>query len=221
MMDATKQAISNVIWKRPTSQPSESVNFGTVSKYFTTIAPIIITSFLVLSSAFNQDYKGFVWLILAAIGLLGIRTLQNVFGAKEDAERRERCQQLWGLGVTFPSATSFFLSFTLFYFLYPMIESKDYNFSALAVLIILYAMDAVFNFINKCSGDDWQWNVASIAIATGLGGLWGLLYYPMKKINGNLVYFGGKASNGEYCSKPKQQTFKCNVYKNGEIISTL
>jgi hypothetical protein len=211
-----------VIYKAPEASPIQSVNLGTISKYYTNIAPIIVTSFLVMSSVFNLDGKGFVWLILAAIGLVLVWVAQNIIKKTDDPERAKRCMSLWGFGMTIPSSTSFFLSFTLFYFLYPMIDNKDYNFGALAALILLYAMDAVFNFMNRCSSDDWKWNIVSIGAGTGLGALWGLMYYFIKSsISGKLVYFGGKASNGEYCSKPKQQTFKCNVYKNGEIISTI
>jgi hypothetical protein len=35
------------------------------------------------------------------------------------------------------------------------------------------------------------------------------------------LFFNETQSNKEVCSMPKNQTFKCNVYKNGELIGNL
>lgn len=35
------------------------------------------------------------------------------------------------------------------------------------------------------------------------------------------LFFNEIQSNKEICSMPKNQTFKCNVYKNGELIGNL
>lgn len=35
------------------------------------------------------------------------------------------------------------------------------------------------------------------------------------------LFFNETQSNKEVCSMPKNQTFKCNVFKNGELIGNL
>ena len=35
------------------------------------------------------------------------------------------------------------------------------------------------------------------------------------------LFFNEISSNKEVCSMPKKQTFKCNLYKNGELVSAL
>lgn len=36
----------------------------------------------------------------------------------------------------------------------------------------------------------------------------------------HLLFFNEYSSNKEICTMPKNQTFKCSVYKNGELIGT-
>ena len=36
----------------------------------------------------------------------------------------------------------------------------------------------------------------------------------------NLLFFNDYSSNKEICTMPKNQTFKCAVYKNGELIGS-
>ena len=215
--------MSNWKWEYTPYVATPPVNVGVMAKYFTTMSPFILTSFLVLTSCFNQDVKGFVWLALVGAGLALVLLFQKLITRNLNPKAVLNCQPLWGMGFEAPSSTSFFLMFTLAYFLAPMQSNNDYNFSALAVLLLLYMMDAVFNFMNRCAdANSTYMNFLSIGLGSAMGLLLGWAsYLGMKAISPKLVYFGGSPSNGEYCSKPKQQTFKCNVYKNGEIISTI
>jgi len=206
-----------------TAQEIPNNNFGSMARYFTTMSPFILTSFLVLTSCFNQDVKGFVWLALAGAGLAIVLLFQKLVTPKFNPDAVLKCEPLWFMGFEAPSSTSFLLMFTLAYFVAPMQSNNDYNFSAIAILLVLYAMDAAFNFMNRCAdANSTYFNVVSIALGSAMGLAYGLAsYHGLKSLNSKLVYFSGSPSNGEYCSKPKQQTFKCNVYKNGEIISTI
>ena len=62
-----------------------------------------------------------------------------------------------------------------------------------------------------------------IFAGAAIGGLYSWGCYSLLHANGGdkFLYFNTVSSNNVYCSKPKKQQFKCNVYKGGEIISTL
>ena len=72
--------------------------------------------------------------------------------------------------------------------------------------------------------DDSGWGDLILGVVIGalfglvLGGTW----YGIIKASGNpqLLYFE-ELSNGETCSRPSKQTFKCAVYKNGKLIKNL
>jgi hypothetical protein len=61
---------------------------------------------------------------------------------------------------------------------------------------------------------------------TFLGALVGLIlgtvWYSLFHISGydSLLYFDELQSNNVVCSKPSKQSFKCSVYKNGELVSS-
>ena len=42
----------------------------------------------------------------------------------------------------------------------------------------------------------------------------------MINTNKNFLFINQVSSNKEICSMPSAQTFKCSVYKNGELISS-
>ena len=39
--------------------------------------------------------------------------------------------------------------------------------------------------------------------------------------SGQYLFFNEMSSTSEVCSMPKKQTFKCSVYKNGQLLSTI
>jgi hypothetical protein len=39
--------------------------------------------------------------------------------------------------------------------------------------------------------------------------------------SGKYLFFNEVSSNKEICYQPKEQTFKCQMYKDGQLISTL
>ena len=48
-------------------------------------------------------------------------------------------------------------------------------------------------------------------------------WYNILKITGNdsLLYYDEYVSDKVACSRPEKQTFKCAVYKNGELLKTI
>ena len=71
---------------------------------------------------------------------------------------------------------------------------------------------------NKCT------TAFGVVIGVLVGGLIGAGYYYLITSYGlkDYTYFTQRGSNNnETCSMPNKQTFKCAVYKNGELIRTL
>ena len=59
-------------------------------------------------------------------------------------------------------------------------------------------------FIDLLAGMSFGVLITSIMYATG---------------NGKYMFFNETSSDKEICSMPKKQTFKCAVYKNGELVN--
>lgn len=180
-------------------------------EYLSNASPIVVAGFLVMTSVFNQDIKAFVWLGVLILGLIVVRLLQPLIGTPA------KCASLPGMPYTSPSASSFLLMFTLAYFVAPMHANGDYNVYAILGFLMLFGIDAVVKLGKSC--------VSGMGVASGtlIGIVYGILSYSVIKGagGGKMLYYNVGSSNNVYCTKPKKQTFKCNVYKNGELISTL
>jgi hypothetical protein len=39
--------------------------------------------------------------------------------------------------------------------------------------------------------------------------------------SGKFLFFNEVSSNKDICYKPKEQTFKCNLFRNGEMVGSI
>jgi hypothetical protein len=91
----------------------------------------------------------------------------------------------------------------------------DSNIPTLVFFPLIITLDALWNIRNSC------YNIWQLVISLVLASMFGLLWsYLIDRTNSkNLQYFVG-INNKEVCSKPTATTFKCAVYKNGELLSS-
>ena len=188
------------------------------------IIPILIFSLMLLVTFVNQDFvKGIVWLVFTILGLSSIAfAITKIKPASVNV-----CWQdvtllpLFSAFYNTCSLSSFLIVYTFFYLLLPMVHAKNINYSVVSLFIFFYISDILGRRYIKLKEIP---NVDVIGTFTGtiVGAAYGIACYFIISVAGDkLTYFSPSASNNEYCSRPKKQQFKCNVYKNGQIISTL
>jgi hypothetical protein len=188
------------------------------------VIPVFIFSLMLLVSFINQDFvKGIVWLLFTIVGLGSIAFAISKLNPTS-------INPGWQEVAIFPlfasfyntcSLSSFLIVYTFLYLLLPMIHAKNINYSVVSLFIFFYIADILGRRYIKLKEVP---NVDIIGTFTGtiVGGMYGLACYSIISVAGDkLTYFSMSSSNNEYCSRPKKQQFKCNVYKNGQIISTL
>ena len=178
------------------------------------LSPIFIASFMVMTSMFNGDVKAILWLVFCIVGI-SVTFAVN----KYILDDQSSCPSILPLfnRMTHFSISTAFIVFTLGYLVMPMISNKDYNYYVIVGFLILLVVDILVKKQLQCIP-----TYKSIIYGIIFGSAYSVLCYSILS-NGakSLLYFNTVSSNNIYCSKPKKQTFKCNVYKNGEIISTL
>jgi hypothetical protein len=197
------------------------LNIISFTYLFLRLAPFVLVSFFSLSSIFNQDFKGLVYLV----GLLFACFINILIGnvlplpSFDSSEKPEICNMITlsqtGEISNLPLGQGVF-GFTFAYLLYTII-TYDYvkqNIPTIVFFPILILFDMLWNIKNSCY-TVWQLG-ASLLFAGLFGWLWS---YLIDKTNSkNLQYFVG-INNKEVCSAPSATTFKCAVYKNGQLIS--
>lgn len=184
------------------------------------ISPFLLGFFLIMSSIFNQDIKGFIYLAGVLIATIINILLMNIIRHEASPNRAPICDvvdfNIFAVGGTFdnPNLSSAFISFTMAYLLLPMIYNNQMNYVVLIFLISLFIINAFTKITNKCT------DMAGISTGSLVGFVLGAFWYSLLSVTGNnrLLYFNEFVSNNVVCERPTKQSFKCSVYKNGELI---
>jgi hypothetical protein len=198
------------------------LNFQVFLYLFLRLSPFILACFFTLASIFNQDYKGVIYLaglILSSVFVI-MASYFPIINNIPHTEAPEICR-LFTMGQTddisaLPLGQSM-LTFTFTYLLYPMIKNNlvKSNIPTMIFFPLLIAFDFWWNAQNSC------YNWLQLLVSAALGGVIGWFWAYIVSNGGNNsdnIYFTS-LSEKETCSKPSKSTFKCNVYKNGKLIS--
>lgn len=195
------------------------LTFSNVVQLISALAPILITFFFLMLSLFNQNVKGIIYIAGALLAIVINLFLMNQIKSPIDANASYICNIIDIPILTKynnPSANSLFIAFTIAYMLLPMIYNNEMNFAVISALSVLFVLDGLTRVTHKCT------NIAGTILGGLVGFLFGAIWYTIFHSLGydKLLYFNEVSSNNVVCSKPSKQTFKCKVYKNGEIINS-
>jgi hypothetical protein len=197
-------------------------NILTLSYLFLRLAPFIIVSFFTLMSVFYQDFKGIIYLVglifscfMSSLiynsastyipGMPQDNVLCNLMSFNDDQTT-----------ASLPMGQNI-LGYTYAYLLYVIIYNKtvDGNVPLITLFAILIAFDGIWNFMYGC------FNPLQLVLGLGLGVAFGIMWSAIivsTKV-ADLQYFNQMTGGSPACSRPAKNTFKCNVYKNGQLLS--
>lgn len=202
------------------------LSVSNIVQLFSLFAPLFLAFFLIMVSVFNQNIKGLIYLgglLIASVINLGLS--KSIFTPQPVFENKSLICDLMDMGhigmfdlnYSIPAYNSMFISFTLIYLLMPMISNNNINFYIISMIVTLLVVDAYVKVTNFCT----SWLGIGSGIITGiiLGGLW----FIVLKTSGyeSLLFFNDLTSNNVVCKRPENQTFKCSVYKNGQLLGDI
>ena len=190
-----------------------------VLQFFSFISPTLLVFFLFMSSLFNQNLKGLVYLAGLLITSLINIFFMNMIGSGRDENEAFSCSifdipHVSQFNSPYPS--SLIIAFTVAYLILPMKYNEQMNYAVLGFLLCLLGVDIITKVQNKCT------TYAGSILGGLVGFLLGTIWYIFFHAAGfdSLLYFDELRSDNVVCSKPTKQTFKCSVFKNGELISS-
>ena len=182
------------------------------------MSPVFIAVFMLMTSMFNGDVKALIWLGCVILGVVALIPLSTLFIFKSDQVCTPKQAAVIDIFSKYPnlSVSTFFIVFTLTYLILPMQQNQDWNYYVIVGFLAMLFVDTLFKLQNCATK-------LGIVSGTIIGGMFSFLcYFIINQAGGDkLLYFNTVSSNNIYCSRPKKQQFKCFVYKNGEIISTM
>ena len=196
------------------------LNITNILQLLGSLSTILITFFMLMLTLMNQNFKGVVYLAGATLAYIFGLMLGNLFQSQNPPNPPNPNCNIIGIPLlaanNIPAKSSLFLMFTFAYLLLPMQYNKQMNYGVIVGLLFLFATDTISKVVNSCT------TVLGIILGSLIGFVLGAIWYSILHGWGadNLLYFNEMDSNATQCSMPSKQTFKCSVYKNGELIGS-
>lgn len=210
--EATNQSSNEMVSNKLNMIPSMGNGFHFIAM----LGPYILISFFLLLSFFNQNLKGIIYFVGICL-LIIVTKIFSVTIAPMMPTKSFKCSMfestLIGDGLSFSILVYFF---TLGYLFIAMFRNNIMNYPMIVAILLLGGIDIIIKKSNNCT------TISTSAISIFLGLLIGFIWSTIIQNNASdLLYHTDYVSNKVACSMPSQQKFKCQVYKNGELISTM
>jgi hypothetical protein len=196
-----------------------ALTLSNILQFFSFIAPTLLIFFLFLSSLFNQNLKGLVYIAGVLIASFVNIIFMNIIGSERSEDESFSCSLFDIPHVSkfnSPYPTTLIIAFTIAYLVLPMRYNKQMNYIVLLFLLGLLGIDMLTKVQNKCT--TYPGCVLGALVGFLLGVIWYIFFHAMGY--DSLLYFDELRSDNVVCSRPSKQTFRCSVYKNGELISS-
>jgi hypothetical protein len=156
------------------------------------------------------------WLLVVTVIRIGI--LWMIPGSNPSPSyTNEICGSANFLPYDNSTYSTFVLCFTFFYFTLPMYISNNVNY----VIIIFFVSYIIFDILIKISNSCIQSSTNLFGDIVGGGGLGAIIASLVYSSPLSSYLFINELSSGnQTCSMPSKQTFRCSVYKNGELVNS-
>lgn len=181
----------------------------------------VITAISIWSLSFVfQNFKGFIYLgfLVASWIIRSFFYMAAGIDADKEDSKNDICVTIQYSKYGNSLFSSFFFAFTIFYLYVPMFINNTHNFAVIIGLIAYFIIDLLMRQYKNCYNFN---NIAGELFFNILfGAVLGIFFVGSMYIGGSSKYlfFNELSSTKQICSQPKEQTFKCQVYQNGELL---
>ncbi len=188
-------------------------NIPNVFRVFVFMSPYVLIGFFLLLSIFNFNLKGIIYVLGVSI-LIGAITILNY--TRSEGQNINSCNFFGDALNDIPSFSSGLYAYTFIYLFMTMINSDILNIPLLIILLGMFFADSAVRFTIKCT------NITGIVFGALIGLIIGVVWYIMWANSApHLLYFDEYVSNKVACSVPKNQDFKCRLFKDGQEIDSV
>ena len=189
------------------------------------LAPLFIILFITLLSFFNGSVLKPTMYLFGVIIVSGICILvSQIPGVKSPIPKDAlyACRTFAGNGMldfSVPSISTAILTFTAAYLIFPMMQQSKPNIPLFTFLFFMIGLNS-YTKINAGCTTLIKGILSGLAIGLIIGFGWVLtLQASTDDANSTLLLFSETLTNGQICSRPKQEQFHCKVFKDGKLSS--
>ena len=184
----------------------------------TFFSPLILTIVITSLSFIFQNFKGLIYLGFLIAFCLVRECIYYVNGGSQPSDDGSICNAIQYSKYGNGSFSSFVFAFTITYLSIPMFLNGTANLWLFTALVCYMFIDIYIKVYKKCViyTSDLFLNVCA-------GLFCGYLIISLMDWGGSskFLFFNEEASNREVCTQPSTQTFKCKVYKDGELVGNI
>ncbi len=195
---------------------AQPMNFIFFISFF---SPIILVILIVSMSFLFQNFKGLIYLgFILGVSIIR-RYILEYSGSPELQPDGTICTSIQFSKYGNLTFSTFVFAFTLMYLCIPMFQNGSVNWIIFSALVFYIFLDIGIKAYEGCLS--LGKNAGDIFVDM-LGGMsFGVLVSTIMYVTGNgkYMFFNETSSDKEVCSMPTKQTFKCAVYKNGELVN--
>lgn len=181
-------------------------------------SPIMLAVSITSLSFIFQNFKGLIYLGFL-IGACVVRNyIYMMSGSSPIINDDTICTSVQYSKYGNPTFSSFVFAFTIMYLSLPMFSNGAPNFWIFSSLLIYSLVDIFIKMHKKCvvKMSDLFLNVLMGLSSSAL--IVTLMYVGG---SGKYLFFNEVSSNKDICYQPTEQTFKCEVYRDGTLVGSL
>ena len=186
--------------------------------FLTFFSPIILAVSITSLSFIFQNFKGLIYLGF----LLAVCIIRNYIymlsGSPPIVNDRTICNSVQYSKYGNPTFSAFVFAFTIMYLSMPMFSNGAANLWIFVSLVAYACVDIFIKVYKNCipKMGDLFLNVL-MGLASGAA-IVSLMYVGG---SGKFLFFNEVSSNKDVCYKPKEQTFKCDVFRDGTLVGSI
>jgi hypothetical protein len=181
-------------------------------------SPMLIAFLIVFLSLIFQNLSGLVYLGVLIISCFLRWGLYSSIGIPEQENQGEPiCSSIKYSVLGNSSFSSFIFAFTFMYLGLPMFLRSDVNYWVLVPLIVYWLMDIITRVWKGCVSSGPL--IGNIVLGAFVSSMSLVAIYSLG--GEGLLIFNEVSSSKEICSQPSEQTFKCSVFKDGELVANI
>lgn len=181
-------------------------------------SPIILATSILSVSFFHENFKGIIFLAFL-LGACLIRYFFYMYRSPTNEESNNPlCNSIEFSKYGNSTFSMFVFGFIIAYLFIPMFINNSINFVLVICLFVYFSFDMFIKITNRCIHSKNEVLVNFLSGLVASGAIVGCMYAGG---SGKYMFFNEIQSNKDVCNMPSKQTFKCQVYKNGELIGNV
>ena len=186
--------------------------------FLTFFSPIILAVSITSLSFMFQNFKGLIYLGFLLAVCIVRNYIYMLSGSPPIVNDRTICNSVQYSKYGNPTFSAFVFAFTIMYLSMPMFSNGAANLWVFVALIAYACVDIFIKVYKNCIP---KMSDLFLNVLMGLVSGAAIVSFMYIGGSGKYLFFNEVSSNKDICYKPKEQTFKCNLFSNGEMVGSL